>query len=130
MRILIVEDNANMQGYIKKFLLRKVPAIELLYECASGEDAVEIYTRSRPDWVILDIKLTGMDGLTAARQIVTFDATANIVFLTHYDEPEYREAAHALGARDYILKENIFDLPRLLGIEHPTRSRLQQALES
>jgi DNA-binding NarL/FixJ family response regulator len=117
MRVLVVDDNANMRGYIKKLLIQQVPSIEVLYECARGEDAVEIYTRYRPDWVIMDIRLAGTDGLEATRKIMAVDATANVVFLTDYDEPEYREAAQALGARDFVLKENIFELPRLLKSE-------------
>lgn len=83
-------------------------------ECENGEDALELYSKHQPDWVLMDIKMKNISGLTATQQIKTVFADAKIIIVTNYDDPYFRQSAKKAGAVDYILKENMLDIRRIL----------------
>jgi CheY-like chemotaxis protein len=111
MRLLIVEDNEEMRGLIKRAMTRLVAEF---IECGDGAEAVAAYAAERPDFVLMDIEMPTMDGITATRQIIAADSSARIIILTNHDHPSLREAARAAGACGYALKENLLDVRRLL----------------
>lgn len=94
-------------------------APSVVEECADGETALALYSRIHPDWVLMDIKLGGMDGLTATRAIRRTDPHARVVIVTELDDEHYRRAAREAGASAYLLKENLLDLPGLLSSRGP-----------
>ncbi|MBR9990783.1 MAG: response regulator [Gemmatimonadetes bacterium] len=110
-RVLLVDDNADMRSFIRG-IVESVPS--LVHECADGEGAVSAYAAVRPDWVLMDVELGGMDGIAATRAIRTIDADAHVVIVTAHAEPEYRRAAADAGACAFVLKENLLDLPGIL----------------
>jgi len=111
MNLLIVEDNARM----RRMIVRIVGDLaERVYECEDGADALAIYTANLPDWVLMDIQMKNTDGLTATRQIKAAFSDAKIVIVTNYDDTTFRESARAAGAFDYVLKENLLDVRRIL----------------
>ena len=67
-RVMIVDDHAVVRGGLSKFLMVN-PALELVGEAESGEEAVILAQRLRPDVVLMDLKMGGMDGVTATRQV-------------------------------------------------------------
>ncbi len=83
---------------------------ERIYECSDGGAAFELYEIYQPDYVLMDIELEQIDGLTAARQIKAEFADAKIVFVTNHADENFRRSAHEAGAVDYILKENLLDI--------------------
>jgi CheY-like chemotaxis protein len=85
-----------------------------IHECADGETAVELYSSLHPDWVLMDIKMSGMDGIAATQAIRTSDPAARIIIVTEQPEAEYGRAASAAGASGFLGKENLLELPRLL----------------
>jgi len=102
-RILVVEDNkANM--YLIRFILSKA-GYEVL-EAWSGEEGVERAIQEKPDLVIMDIQLPGIDGLEATRRIrkSKIDGKIPIVALTSYAMVGDREKALAAGCTGYIEK--------------------------
>jgi len=111
MRILIVDDNASVRRMMVRLLARVADEI---HECGDGADAVDAYSRNKPDWVLMDIKMGEVDGLTATRRIKARFPGARIIIVTNHDDSELREAAEAAGACSYILKENLYTLPTLL----------------
>jgi two-component system response regulator YesN len=113
MKFLIVEDNVKMRSFIKKIVERNFKIIEAIYECDNGEDAVALYHKNHPDWVLMDIQLKNMDGLTATKLIRNTDPAAKVIIVTQYDEPEYRKMAKNAGAIDYIVKDRLFELPKV-----------------
>lgn len=114
MKILLVDDNAKMRAIIRKTIARHLAAAEEIHECEDGNEAIALYSAISPDWVIMDIKLKTSDGLTATQKIVDADPAAKIIIVTQYDDQLYREAASKAGARDYVLKENLLEIPRIM----------------
>jgi CheY-like chemotaxis protein len=107
MRLLIVEDNAQMRRLIKSVV---GDIAETVCECCDGADALDAYTTHLPDWVLMDIRMERMDGLTASRQIKAAYPQANICIVTDYGDAKTREAARQAGARSFVSKDNLFDL--------------------
>ena len=111
MNLLIVEDNARMRRMIRQVIGDLVGRV---YECEDGADALAVYRAHQPDWVLMDIQMKNTDGLTATKQIKAAFADAKIVIVTNYDDTTFRESARAAGAFDYVLKENLLDVRRIL----------------
>jgi CheY-like chemotaxis protein len=112
MRILIVEDKAGVRGLIRRALAGL--GAEFV-ECGDGAEAVAAYAAEGPDFVLMDIEMPAMDGITATRRIIAADPSARIIILTNHDQPSLREAARVAGACGYVLKENLFAIRELIG---------------
>jgi DNA-binding NarL/FixJ family response regulator len=110
MTLLIVEDNPGMRRVIRSV----VGDLASVFECSAGENALAAYRRHSPDWVLMDIKMGAMNGITATRSIKAAFPQARIVILTNYDDAELREAARRAGACGYVLKENLIEVRRIL----------------
>lgn len=111
MKLLIVDDNAHMRRLICS-VLRGVAA--QITECADGYDACAAYDAHRPDWVLMDIGMSRVDGLTATARITAAHPEARVLIVTNHDSDGLREAAARAGACGYVLKENLIDVRRLL----------------
>jgi CheY-like chemotaxis protein len=109
-RILIVEDNADQRLTMKNLLSE----LGEIYECSDGEQAVTAYDRLMPDWVLMDIRMGRMSGITATRRIKTAHPDAHIIIVTGYDDDGLRAAARRAGAQEYVLKSNLAEVSRLL----------------
>ncbi len=100
MRILIVDDEAPARARLRR-LLGEAPDAEVAGEAAGGAEAVEMIRTLRPDLVLLDIQMPGMDGFGVIESVGA-DEMPPVVFVTAYDEHALRAFdAHAL---DYLLK--------------------------
>lgn len=106
-RVLIVEDNHEMQKLLR---LTIESCAEIVGECSDGAEALSAYRDLSPDWVLMDIEMPHMDGITAAKQIIAEYPQARVVMITNYNDDLLRQAAHEAGASQYILKENLFDV--------------------
>ena len=115
MRLLIVEDSQQMRREIKLFVSDLAQEI---CECGDGAEALSAYAAQRPDWVLMDIRMEEVDGLTATRRIKAAHPEARIMILTAYDDAELREAARSAGACEYVTKENLLEVRRILGTEN------------
>lgn len=111
MILLIVEDNRSIRRVIRSVVSRLA---EQIYECEDGADAQAAYLQHQPDFVLMDISMKGVDGLTATRQIRKADPRARVVIVTNYDEQDLREEASRAGACGYVLKENLLELVGVL----------------
>jgi DNA-binding NarL/FixJ family response regulator len=111
MKLLIVEDNTEMRRLIIQIVRKSSDAI---FECADGAGALTAYREHYPDWVLMDIEMPQTDGISATRQIIAAFPSAKIVIVTDYDSANLREAALEAGACEYIVKENLVELRRLL----------------
>lgn len=111
MTILIIDDNAGMRRLIRAVVGDLADAV---HECGDGAEALDAYRRHRPDWVLMDIKMPGLDGIAASRQITAADPRARIVMVSDYDDERLRAAARGAGARNYVTKERLLDLRPIL----------------
>ena len=109
MVFLIADDCRAVRKMVKKIL---AASQHTFIECANGNEAVENYSRYRPDWVIMDIEMDMLDGIAASRKIIRSFPDAKIVMLTQYNDPHLKKAALEAGAKVYLLKE---EMTRLAG---------------
>jgi len=111
MKLLIVEDNPGVRKVIRNLVASVAREI---CECADATEALALFRRERPDFVLMDVQMEGVDGITATRQLKAVDPTAQVIIVTDYDQPDLREAAYQAGACGYVSKENLLELVRLL----------------
>ena len=111
MKILMVDDNPEMRRLLRGLL---EDLAESIYECADGAQALAAYEAHRPDCVLMDIRMPEMDGITATRQIIKAWPAAQVMIVTDYDDPKLRDAARLAGASEYMLKENLLEVRRIL----------------
>jgi len=106
-RAVLADDERLMREQLRARLAEAWPELQIVAEAKNGVEAVELVEQHRPDVVFLDIRMPGMTGVDAARQIAQLDVgdegfLPEIVFITAYDQ--YAVEAFEQGAVDYILK--------------------------
>ena len=111
---MLVEDNRKTREFIKQMLYKNVCDIDEIVECDDGKEAIHLYEINKPDWVLMDINIKTVDGLTATQDILSRHADAKIIMVTMYDEGEYRRLAKEMGACDYVLKDDLAKIPAIL----------------
>jgi CheY-like chemotaxis protein len=116
--VLIVEDSVPMRALIRSLIEGVSSAV---HECADGETALALYARLHPDWVLMDVKMAGMDGIATTRAIRQLDPGARIIIVTEHGEAEYGAAASTAGASGFVGKEKLLTLPALLAGGVPGR---------
>jgi DNA-binding NarL/FixJ family response regulator len=102
-RVLLADDHNLVRAGMKS-LLEKSPDIRVVAEASDGLEAVTQFKALRPDVVILDISMPNMDGLEAAKYILSIDQGAAILVLTMYLEKQYALRAIRAGVLGYITK--------------------------
>jgi DNA-binding NarL/FixJ family response regulator len=103
-RVLIADDH----GVVREGLARLLPTagdLEVAATAADGEEAVALYEEHRPDVVLMDISMPGVDGTEATRRILAANPEAAIVILTSFSDREQILAALDAGAIGYLLKD-------------------------
>ena len=116
MRIIIVDDD-NLVSLSLKTILEASGEIEVLDIGRNGEEAIVLFEKYKPDVLLMDIRMTTMSGLEAAKEILSKHPQGKILFLTTFSDDEYIIQALSLGAKGYILKQD-FDsiLPALKAV--------------
>ena len=114
MRLLIVDDYPGIHHVITSIVSDLADEI---FDCTDGLNALDAYLTHRPDFVLMDFAMAGVDGITATRLIKQADPAARIIIVTNYDGADLREAARIAGACGYVLKENLFEVRHLLQAE-------------
>lgn len=110
--ILIAEDNLLM----RKMLHSLVEEFDKeIIECGDGGEAFRLYEKYRPDWVLMDVSMRPVDGLTATRKIFSRFPEARIVIVTEHDDPATRMKAFEFGACGFVGKEDLIPLRALIG---------------
>lgn len=116
MKVLIVDDDALVAQSLAT-ILSVEEDIDVLATGSSGPEAVARYRELGPDVLLMDIQMPGGDGLSAAEELLGEDPAARIVFLTTFADDEYIARALAMGARGYLIKQDIAQIaPALRGV--------------
>ncbi len=105
MRVLVVDDD-KLVAISLKTILEADENTEVVGIGYDGAEAVELYRETKPDVLLMDIRMQGMSGLEAAERILAEDAETKILFLTTFSDDEYIVKALNLGVRGYMLKQD------------------------
>jgi DNA-binding NarL/FixJ family response regulator len=102
-RILLVDDHPVVREGLRAVLAAE-PDIEVVGECGSGEEAVRVAVALRPDVVLMDLRMPGLDGAAATARI-SAESPAKVLVLTTYDTDADILRAVEAGASGYLLKD-------------------------
>jgi two-component system, NarL family, invasion response regulator UvrY len=105
-RVLVVDDQSLFRRAAAA-LVRSVDEFELVGEAESGEQAVEIATSLRPELVLMDVRLPGIDGAEATRRILEELPDTRIVLVSTYEAHDLPAAVSGCGARAFIRKQDL-----------------------
>ena len=108
-RILIVDDHAAFRKMIREFL----PAA-VVTECADGREVLDRYAADQPDWVLMDIEMGSLDGLTVTRELQARFPGARVIIVSNHGEEEFRQAACDLGVAGFVHKAHLEELSPLI----------------
>jgi DNA-binding NarL/FixJ family response regulator len=104
--ILCVDDHPLVRKGIAAILANEND-MKLIAEAGSGAEAVEAFRQFHPDVTLMDLRMPGMDGIEATKEIRKIDPEAKIIALTSYDGDQEIYRALEAGVRGYILKESV-----------------------
>jgi len=104
-RVLIVDDQEPFRS-AARLVVELTDGFEVAGEAASGEEGIALIDELAPDLILMDIKMPGMDGIEATRQILSDDHVAKVVVLSTYAAEEYERLALDAGAVAFISKSD------------------------
>ena len=116
--VLIVDDLTFIKIVLRDIIEKA--GFRVVGEASNGEQAITMYQDTRPDVVLMDITMPGMDGLTALKRIREIDAAARVIICSALGQQQLIVQAIQLGAKDFIVKP--FQPPRVV-------SALKKALD-
>ena len=100
-RVVVAEDEAIIRMDLRELLEEE--GYEVVAECGRGDEAVALVREHRPDVALLDIKMPGLDGISAAREI-NDERLAAVVLVTAFSQRELIEEASDAGVHGYVVK--------------------------
>ncbi|SEF63696.1 response regulator transcription factor [Lachnospira multipara] len=103
--ILLIDDDELITMSLEMIISSK-EEFKIVGKGHSGREAIDFYEELKPDLVLMDIRMEGMNGLEAAREILKKHPEATILFLTTFSDDEYIIEALKLGVRGYLLKQD------------------------
>ncbi len=103
--VLLADDNGEMRSIVQRALKAEYRILESL---ADGLAVLERVPELKPDVVVLDISMPGMDGLACARRLKQLNVHIKIIFLTVHEDREIFLEAQAIGVHGYVLKSRLF----------------------
>jgi DNA-binding NarL/FixJ family response regulator len=106
-RLLVVDDHPVVRDGLVSMFARD-PEFEVLGEAGDGAEAVRLAQQFQPDVILMDLRMPGMDGVTAIAELVRLGLTTRVLVLTTYDTDSHVLPAIEAGATGYLLK----DVPR------------------
>src|SRR5436190_16957565 len=107
-KLLLIDDEADVQYSFRRIF--DSPEIELI-TAASGEEGLKLIPKVKPDLVLMDVRMGGMNGLETLRRLRQTNAKLPVIMMTAYGTAQTAIEAMKLGAYDYLLKP--FEVPKL-----------------
>ena len=106
--IVLVDDHAVVRAGVRR-LLEQESLFEVIGEAESGEKAYQVFGELKPDVMVMDLSMPGMDGLEATRRLTVQANAPKVIIMSVHDMPEYRDAAMAAGAHSFVSKSSLVD---------------------
>ncbi|MGN6088369.1 MAG: response regulator [Actinomycetales bacterium] len=103
-RVAIADDQPLVRSGLR-MILESEPDLEVVAEASHGQEAVAVVMEQRPDVLLLDVQMPGVDGLAAMEQLTTLDTDTRVLMLTTFDLDEYVYRAMRAGAAGFLLKD-------------------------
>ncbi|MBP0452793.1 response regulator transcription factor [Kitasatospora sp. RG8] len=107
-RVVLVDDQPLVRSGLR-VIMADHPDLEVVGEAGSGAEAVRLAQEVRPDVVVMDIRMPGMDGIEATRLITAASGSTRVLVLTTFDEDEYVYGALRAGASGFAVKDMAVD---------------------
>jgi DNA-binding NarL/FixJ family response regulator len=102
-RVIVVDDQDLVRQGLRTIL--ELGGVDIVGEAADGEAAVRIASELRPDVVLMDLRMPGVDGVEATRRIAALDSTIRVLVLTTFDLDQHVVDALRAGASGFLLKD-------------------------
>lgn len=105
-KILVVDDEHEVCDFVRNFFQER--GYEVL-TALNGDEAMAITRKEKPDLVLLDIKMNGMDGIATLKHLKEMDRNQKVIMVTALEDQDKMDEACRLGACDYITKPLVLD---------------------
>ena len=102
-KVLIVDDIPETRDHLSK-LLGFESDVEVVGAAAGGPEAIEMATKLKPDVILMDINMPGMDGITATEKLAADVPTAAVIMMSVQGEADYLRRSMLAGAREFLVK--------------------------
>lgn len=116
-KLLVVDDEHDICEFVENFFRERGFHV---FTALNGEEAISIVRKERPDIILLDIKMQGMDGIAALKHIKEIDRNSKVIMVTALEDQDKMNEAYRLGACDYITKPLVLDY-----LEHAVEKNLK-----
>ncbi len=133
--LLIVDDEPLEREALHYIIRQEFDRIGTIHEASNGREALDVFAQHRPQIVLMDVKMPGISGVSATREILKSHPHTKVVFLTAYDYFEYAQEAVRLGAVDFMVKpasdERVDEVLKrvLTGLDEESRAREEHEAE-
>lgn len=113
MKLLIADDNPHI-----RYLLGEIVGNDFdeIFECENGFEAIYSFEKNKPDWVLMDLEMPLMDGLTATQSIIEKYPKAKIIILSEDIDKKSRHFAKKIGANACAMKDNLLQVRSMMGV--------------
>ncbi|MET7685431.1 response regulator transcription factor [Streptomyces sp. NPDC005423] len=105
MTTVLIVDDQPLQRFGFRMLLESNPDTDVVGEAAHGGEAVRMAAELRPDVILMDVRMPGMDGIEATRRVIASGGRSRVLVLTTFDLDEYAHEALRAGASGFLLKD-------------------------
>lgn len=105
-KLLVVDDESDICDFVTTFFQDR--GFQVM-TALNSDDALSAIKKDRPDLILLDIKMKGMDGIATLKHIKELDKNIKVIMVTALDDQERMREAYKLGACDYITKPLVLD---------------------
>jgi len=105
-KLLVVDDEHDICDFVKNFFQERGYTV---FTALNGEDALSITKKDKPDIVLLDIKMKGMDGIATLKHLKEIDKSLKVIMVSALEDQDKMNEACKLGACEYITKPLVLD---------------------
>jgi len=126
-KVVIAEDHKGVRKLLQ-ISLNQDDRFQVVGETDNGLEAVEIADKLRPDIFVMDIRLPGLNGIESTRKIISNCPSTKVIVMSMYDDNSFIYDSLSAGARGYLIKSRINELPEAITEVHSGKLYLSQPI--